>query len=280
MHPSSRRVHSYYTRSPRDLPVSGYAVQVVLRVRRFRCVKPAFPKRTFAGVLPNLLKPNARRTVRLEGTLRQIGLALGGEPGARLLPHLGMASSADTLLRIVRRLPEEASHTPRVLGVDDWALRQGHACGTILVDLEHHRTADLLPSRSAETLARWLRDHPGVEVMTRDRSKEYARGAADGAPFALQVADRWHLLHNLRQVAERLISYHHVSLNELPPAQRSEPLQDVPTQRGNFPRTRGDTMASEASRARRFALYERIQRLRHEGLSIRQIASAHCAYNR
>jgi len=111
-----------------------------------------------------------------------------------------MAASGDTILRLVRRLPLPRRPTPRVLGVDDWAIRKGRIYGTVLVDLERRRVVDLLSDRSAATLAAWLRRRRGIQVIARDRSSEYARGIALGAPQAVQVADRWHLLSNARQI--------------------------------------------------------------------------------
>jgi transposase len=197
---ASRAVHSRYRRRPADLPSLGRAVGVELHVRRFYCRNAACARRTFAERLPELLGPRARRTRRLAEAQGRVGVALGGEAGARLLRHLAMATSADTVLRLVRGLPLPEPEPPRVVGVDDWAVRKGRTYGTIVVDLERRRALDLLPDRTAETLADWLRCRPGIEVVARDRSTEYARGIALGAPAATQVADRWHLLANVRQV--------------------------------------------------------------------------------
>jgi transposase len=209
---ASARVHSYYTRSPHDLPISDRVVRLTLHLRRFRCPNPACAAVTFAERLPELLQPYAQRTVRLRHALQHLGLALGGAAGARTSQRLHLPASRDTLLRLVQQLPNPPSTTPRVLGVDDFALRKGQRYGTILLDLEQRRPIDLLPERNAAVLEAWLRHHPGVAVIARDRGPEYIRGATAGAPQALQVADRFHLLTNLREALERVLDRAHASL--------------------------------------------------------------------
>ena len=201
----SRRVHSRYGRTLADLPWLGLSVRLHLACRKFFCDQPDCSRRIFTERLPSVIRRYARRTERLAQALLQVGHALGGEAGARLVAALGMAVSPDTLLRSLRRAPSRLAGTPRVLGVDDWAFRRGQRYGTLLVDLERGCPVDLLPDRQAETLAAWLKAHPGVEIVTRDRSTEYARAIREGAPAAVQVTDRFHLLSNLREMIERTI---------------------------------------------------------------------------
>lgn len=276
-HQASRRVHSYYCRVPRDLPISDRAVQLRLHVRRFRCLTPECPQRTFAERLPAVVPVAARRTTRLTATLQTLAFALGGEAGARMSHRFYMPVSPDTLLRVIRDAPAPPARTPRVLGVDDFALRKGCVYGTILVDLEQRRPVDLLPDRSAATLRQWLEQHPGVQIIVRDRSTEYARGATAGAPSAVQVADRWHLLHNLREALERMLARRHARLARLPQASPPQALDEV--RRSDvglhtalrIPSATERTISKQA-RGQRLVQYQAVRALHAEGRNILQTA--------
>jgi transposase len=204
-HRLSSRVHSYYTRKVSDLPWHGVSVRLELRTRRFRCRNSLCTKRIFCERLPRVVAHYARKTKRMNEALQLLGLLLGGEAGSRATLKLAMATSPDTLLRRVRAAVKPCAPTPRVRGVDDFAFRRGRRYGTILVDLERHRVIDLLTDREAASLSAWLKAHPGVEVVTRDRSPTYAAGINEGAPGAVQVADRFHLLMNVREALEKVM---------------------------------------------------------------------------
>jgi len=256
---ASDRVHSRYIRELRDLPACGRPVRVRLALRRFFCRTADCPRRTFAEQLAGATARCRRGTVRLEAVLTAFGVALGGEAGARLAGRIGVAVGGDTLLRLLGREPAGPAGTPRVLGVDDWAWRRGDRYGTVLVDLEARRPVDLLPDRTAAPLEQWLKAHPGVEVIGRDRATEYARGASLGAPAATQVLDRWHLLRNAREVAERLLERRAPDLRGLAETGGAA----VPVRRSAAAEAR-----HAAVREQQAALHAAVRRLADEGESI------------
>jgi transposase len=196
--------HSRYVRRRRDLPWQGRQVEIHLQTRRFRCRNKACDQQIFAERLPAVAARKARETTRLCEVVGLVGYALGGLPGERLLNRLGIKRSDDTVLRRVKaRRPGASQSIVRVLSVDDWAWRKKQRYGTMLMDLERSQVIDLLPVRSADSFAHWLGLHPEVEVITRDRSSLYADGGRQGAPSAVQITDRYHLVSNLSEAVER-----------------------------------------------------------------------------
>lgn len=233
---------------------------------RWRSIATRATSRTVSGLLP----PFARRTIRLQTLQAAIGVALGGEASARLLPKLRMNASADTILRDVRLQEVSAWPTPRVLGVDDWAFRKGRTYGTILVDLERHAVIDVLEDRISGTLSAWLQAHPGVEIIARDRSTEYTKAIREGAPDAVQVADRWHLLQSARHLLERYLPSIHARLRRLPNIVKDE--EPAWLRSHAFPRTRAEAEIGSQAREERRLTYEKVKELRTVNWGIATIA--------
>ncbi len=268
----SNRVHSRYTRSLADLPWADLSVRLLLKVRRFLCLNSNCHRTTFAERLGEAVAVYARRTTRLSNQLYQIAMAVGGKAGARLTTHLGIATSADSLLRTLKRVQLPSPPTPRVLGVDDWAWKKSESYGSILVDLERHQPVDLLPDRKETTFAVWLDAHPGVEIISRDRAGSYAMAARRSAPDAIQVADRFHVLKNLGESVERVIqrNYSQVQQVLLTKASRNSPVASTLTNQ-NLP-LKWHTAQKEARFERRKALYDQVQSLKQAGYNLSEIS--------
>jgi hypothetical protein len=211
----SEKRHSSYIRKPQALPCSNTPVQLVLSVQRYICQNPECSHTTFAERIPDTSSFYSRKTVHLEVLLKVLAFEMSAETVARVCYKLNLQVSPDSVLRTIRKLDTHQKPYVRVLGVDDWAFRKGQNYGTLLVDLERHKAIDLLSDRTQQTLCAWLLTHPEIEIISRDRSFEYKAGIEKGAPQALQVVDRWHLLHNLRE-----------KLQEIIPAQLKRPKTD------------------------------------------------------
>jgi transposase len=190
-------------------------VRLQVRVRRFRCSNHECTQRTFAEQYPQFVGRRRHRTKRLMSNLMHIGLALGDKAGSRLASKLAMAASASTVLRQIRSLEPPVAEAPRVIGIDDWAFRTGRDYGTIIVDHESGKAVDLLPARDCEIVRKWLEKHPSIEIVTRDRSGEYRDAIDQALPEAIQIADRWHLLKNLRDAVQRHLSRHYNAVRQL-----------------------------------------------------------------
>ncbi|HET8631770.1 MAG TPA: ISL3 family transposase [Thermomicrobiales bacterium] len=272
----STHVHSRRRRHVADLPWQGLAVRLDLQLRRFYCGAPGCARRTFTERVPAVVAPYARRTVRLAAVVEAIAFALGGEGGARLLAALGLQVSPDALLNTIRTAGPPEAPTPRVIGIDDWAWRRGHHFGTIIVDLERHAVLDLLADRAIASVVTWLQAHPQVTTIARDRSGVYAEAARTAAPQATQVADRWHLVHNLAAVLEEFLLHHRSALRAAcAPAPVTASDAGAPGPLTPHRPRHGQQRATEASQQRQARLveqYEAIHRLHIAGADVADIA--------
>jgi transposase len=201
----STHIHSRYQRQLSDLPVSWHPVKLLVEVRRFFCQQSSCPRKTFAETFLPLAQRYAQRTNRLRISLQRLGLALGAEVGARVGTYQGLDTSPSSLLRLLRQVPSPVpAKSATIIGIDDWAYKRRRRYGTLICDLETGKPLELLPDRTVQTVSTWLQEHPEIKIISRDRWSEYATAAQKGAPQARQVADRWHLLHNLTESVSTL----------------------------------------------------------------------------
>jgi transposase len=227
----SDHIHCQYQRTVHDVPCGGRRIVLRLGVRKFFCRVPTCPRKVFAERLADLVQPWARVSNRLLEELKALGLAASAEVNERLTPRLGMKVKAPTLLRYLRTIPPPVDTFVRVLGVDDFSIKRGDSYGTILVNLETHRPLDLLPDRTADAVFPWLKRHQEIDIVSRDRASAYADAANRALPHAIQVADRYHVLQNLREHLQRVLDRNRSCL----PMIEDTPLKGASSasQRGN-----------------------------------------------
>lgn len=272
----SSRWHGQYWRQLKAQPCMGRSVNLSVQVRRFKCINPQCARTTFVEQIDSLAAANQRRTVGLNRAWSAMAQALGGSAAARLSAKLGMPVSRDTLLRQLRRLGSEVTTAPPVVvGIDDWAITRGHRYGTIVVDLVRRRPIEVLDGRESTSVADWLQRHPSIQVLARDRAGAYSDAAQSVIPHVQQVADRWHLLTNLRETVERLLLRHNAKLREAaqlaiagpPPPTKPSGIDTV------LPLMAWQKLSNDR-RAARFARYEEVVRLRSQGLTFSAIGQA------
>jgi transposase len=222
---ASSSVHSYYQRSMRDVPCGGQNIRLVLTVRKFFCRNTDCKRKIFTERFPAFVEPWAKMTIRLCEEIQAIGLSTSGSLGSRLAARLGIDSSWMTVLRRIMDLPTSAAGSVTALGIDDFSFRRGRKFGTILVNLDKHQVIDLLADRSSKTAGDWMRCHPEIDYVSRDRGQDYTQGATEGAPQATQISDRFHLVKNLVEAVEKEVSRCYKRLRQ---AQPPLPTPDLP----------------------------------------------------
>jgi transposase len=201
-------VHGYYVRTLADVPADGRPVVVHVRVRRLRCPDLDCPVQTFREQVPGVLDRYQRRTTRLTGQAGEVTRRLAGRAGSALATALGIPLSRHAALRVLLSLPLPAVAVPRVLGIDDFALRRGHDYATILINAQTGQRVDVVAGRTADVVEAWLRAHPGVQVVCRDGSGAYGEAIRRALPGAIQAGDRWHLWHGLGEAVLKEVAAH------------------------------------------------------------------------
>ena len=271
----SSRIQSRYTRKLRDLPTVGRPILLILQVRRFFCKRSTCAQKIFVERLPDLCRPHAQRTKRLQEALRQLGLKEGGQAGADLGSELGFSGSRDTILRLVHQSEPPVKCEPRVIGLDDWAWKRRLRYGTLVCDLERGLPIDLLPDRTVETVSAWLKKHPTIDTISRDGSSEYASAIKKGAPQAREVSDRWHLVKNLAGCVSVLLASCLTQLRraEVVAAAGVEQVEQPSGEPPSYQRTQAERRAQQARQAERQARYEQITALHKQGMKSAEIAA-------
>lgn len=268
----SSRVHSYYNRKLDDLPVFGKTSHIFLRSRKFYCQQDECPLRIFTERFDNHFKPYKRKTDRLVEKIRLLGLLAGGKPAERICGAVSMPTSDTTVLRLVKSGGMHVSEGVTAVGVDDWAFKKRDCYGTILVDLQTGKVIDLLPDREEGTLKEWLGQRPGIEVLTRDRFGNYQKAMTAGAPQAAQVADRWHLLKNLSEAVQKILTKRYSEVNAVLADIRLENEREeaaIPQQSGQNDTKSDDASQPDGIRQQRF---RQLKELQGKGYSIRAMA--------
>lgn len=259
----SRHRHGWHNRRLQDLPVQGQVVKIELALNRWQCRHRKCGRRTFTDRLPEIASPYMRRTQRMAEIVGLVGHKMGGRPGEHLMLRLGMPVSDDTILRQLKRDNPVSTQKDiiRVVGIDDWSWRHSSRYGTIMVDLERHSVVDVLEDRSVESAKSWLQERPTIQVVSRDRCGLYAQAAREGAPQARQVADRFHLVQNLREaIKEQMSVYGHANVR---PILSEDAIASARSQQRR---------ARLAHRQSRQEIFDTFQALRQQGLTYSEIA--------
>jgi transposase len=278
-HQLSARMHGSYQRTVADLPCAGRNVMLALTVRKFVCGTPTCPRKIFTERLPGLVESYARMTSRLIALVQALGLVAGGQMGTRQADRTGIATSSSTLLRQLMQLPAPVTRAVRVLGIDDFAWKKRFTYGTILVDLQRRKIIDVLPDRESATVETWLQAHPEVDVVSRDRGKEFTKAATLAAPQAQQVVDRFHMVRNLAEAVQKILAHCRAEIRQedpdqlLPQKAAEDPARPLPTpatwQQRTPPHIEVAHQARQASRDDRF---RQMTALRVQGLTQAAIA--------
>jgi transposase len=257
----SKNIHSHYERTLLDLPWAAYGVRLHLAVRRFRCREKQCERKVFTERFNTWIQSYARRMTRVWEVVKRINIETNSNATARMSKNLYMPASSSAVLRKLHALVLPEMKQAAIIGVDDFAFTRSQSYGTLVVDLETNQPIDLLPDRTSPTLATWLKAHPEVKIIARDRSTEYANGISQGAAKATQVLDRWHLLKNLTEALERVVQQQQQALAKVAKTWGVRPPQ----------RSKNEELARQQNREKRQQRYEAIRRLHQKGKNLSDI---------
>ncbi len=281
----SEKIHSRYTRTLTDLPMSGLAVRLICQVRKFFCLHNDCSQKIFVERLTGLADVSARQTSRLSRIISSLAFYVGGRMGAKVTELLAIKVSRQTLIRRILKAPPSEVVAPRVIGIDDFALRRGQVYGTLMIDLERRKALDMIPSREAADVAEWLKKYPKVEVVSRDRSPIYANAVNQALPNAEQIADRFHIIKNIFEVLEKILHRERKTINLVSEEIRqtcnriSRKNRSLLNENGlkklektNSKCEQDAAIKQSEARKRRVERYETVKKLRGEGVSISEIS--------
>lgn len=273
---TSYRIHSKYKRTLADLPVSGHQTKFYLIARRYFCDNPKCRRKIFTERFQFEIKPYRRRLLRSNELLSSLALELGGNTGSRISRHVGIPVSSSTILRIIKQIEIQPTPiTSGIIGIDDWAFKKGNKYGTVVIDLESRKVIDLLPDREPDTVSNWLNDHPEVRVISRDRAGAYALGAQRGAPQAIQVADRFHLLMNLGEATKKVFQSKGKELKEafkLFNDPRKFAISTIDMEKTPDHCLPEKEPILTTANVKRLYLFDKVKELQQEGIPIRSIS--------
>ena len=262
----SNRVHSYYTRRVMDLPIVDNQTWLVLKARKFYCINTCCERKVFVERFRDHIMVSKRVTRRVNEKLLKIALLMGGNGGVPLCRTINIPASSSTLIRLIYQQPVKQNYDPRVLGIDDWAFKKRLRYGTVIVDLEKGKIIDLLPDREATSVQKWLKDHPGVKIVSRDRYSNYANGIKQASSSITQVADRWHLLKNLGDAMQKMLDRNIVSLKSV----RDQQIREIKQEHDNVQPTKVENAGLlKGVLNKKFAL---VKQMLSEGHPIRKIS--------
>jgi transposase len=267
----SSAIHSYYRRHPIELPCAGRIVRLILCVKKFFCRTESCLRKLFTERLPELIEPSSRLTTRLRTLIQAIGVAFNANGGARLGVQMGIQVSRMTMLFSLHLLTVQPIKHVIHVGIDDFAWKRGLRYGTVIIDLDTHQIIDILPDREAESVRKWLATHPEIEVVSRDRGGAYADGAAQGAPQAIQCADRWHICKNLGDAVEEYLKRQPLSIPA--PAQSISETKETLPLPASTNAQRKQELLSEETFERKQAIVGKVREMHLQGISGHGIAA-------